>query len=443
MTHRDGTVLTDQEIHRILTKIDPYMSRIMIRHILIPPNYIRCYNPEFPDLSRMSRMYSTVLASPSYANIRAILGSHRTSILYEFISGKNGVFRNIALGKRVNRSGRAVIVPDPVIPVNTIRLPAKIWDVMATEGEDEITVCINRQPSLSKYSILSFRAIRHTISDVIFINPCITPAFNADFDGDEMNVFLLDHASSRSEMKELISVDNNMISYESGRPIVYPVQDVITGCYLMTVRPVPVDRVEMDEAAMICGKDPSRYPMTSRGLLSMTLPSTLEYDERGIRIEHGILVHGTIRKGDLLDILRHVDTHVETLLQRVVCSWIFKHGLSATMGDCLDQRHHLLDMIESGSKGNMRNYQSITKRVGDQYVMGRIIGTCHASYLEGLSPDEYFIHQMAAREGVVNTGVNTASTGYLSRRGCKKMSEIVVSYDGTVVDGSKIVSFTL
>lgn len=431
----DDVTISSDEIMQILERINPYFKRIMIKYIIIPPSRIRSYTPEFPDLSRLSRLYSRLVASPSYKIVKDLMGSQRNSLLYDFISGKNGIFRNTALGKRVNRSGRSVIVPDPFLPVDTVALPEKIWNVMKRDAYDNVTtkyVCINRQPSLSKYSIMSFKAIKHTISDVMFINPCITPAFNADFDGDEMNIYLLDHPSSRVEMMDLIFVGNNTISYQNDLPVIYPVQDVITGCYMMTKFPIEATDVEIDEVAMLTGSNPKNYPRTSIGLLSMVFPSSFTIDPY---VNKGIITC-VVHKKELLHILRHVDSiiHIETIIQKVVCGWIFRHGLSAT-NDCL------LHMIHSGSKGTVYNYNSIVNSVGKQYVNGRMVGECKSSYREGLNPDEYFKHQMAAREGVVNIGVNTAGTGYLSRRGCKKMSETVVSYENTIVDNGRIISF--
>ncbi len=445
----ETAVLDETEILNILARIDPYAKNLMTKYIIIPPTRIRSYTPEYPDLSRLSKLYLRLIAAPSYTSIKSIIGSQRKSLLYDFISGKNGIFRNTSLGKRINRSGRAVIAPDPFLPVNTIALPEKIWNVMKIDANDRRltkTVCINRQPSLSKYSIMSFKAVSHNISDVIFINPCVTPAFNADFDGDEMNVFFLDHPSSREEMSDLIFVDNNMISYQNDRPIIYPVQDVITGCYMMTAHPVEVTEREMSEAAMLCGIVENRnYPRTTLGLLSMTLPHDFSYNHDDILVINGQFVSGMLRKKELLRMLRFVNllSHVETVMQRVVCHWVFSQGLSATLSDCSDtsEKNNILTMINSGSKGNVRNYISITQHVGEQYVKGKNIGYCESSYFKGLSPDEYFTHQMAAREGVVNTGVSTSGAGYLSRRGCKKISETIVSYEGTVINNDKIISF--
>src|ERR1700739_3880481 len=87
-------------------------------------------------------------------------------------------------------------------------------------------VCINRQPSLSKYSFMSF-GVKKGNSKVMMINPCVTTAFNADFDGDEMNVFLLDDVQSRCEVRAILNVKNNS-------EVLQPVQDTITGSYLMS-----------------------------------------------------------------------------------------------------------------------------------------------------------------------------------------------------------------
>ena len=414
-----STIVRVDEIMRILNRVNPYTARIMMKYVIVPPSRIRSYTPEYPDLSQLSRLYSRFVDQPSYKSLKDIIGSQRKSLLYNFISGKNGIFRNTALGKRVNRSGRCVIVPDPFLPVDTVALPEKIWNVMKSHPDDARRskhVCINRQPSLSKYSIMSFRAIQQSRGDVMYIHPCITPAFNADFDGDEMNVYLLDHPSSRAELVDLVSVNNNIVSYQSGLPSVYPVQDVITGCYMMTSRDIAMTSWDRMEIAMITSHDVRTFGEWFEAMLP------------------GYQCGQVLTRHALLRLLTRVDLTVQAQLHQVVCGWLFRHGLTATMPD-------VVAMIESGAKGNQRNYDSIVSQVGDQYVNGQWIGHCDSSYTDGLTPDEYFMHQRAAREGVVNIGVNTAGTGYLSRRACKKMSEAVLSYENTVVDRHQIICF--
>ncbi|KAK9759605.1 DNA-directed RNA polymerase II core subunit rpo21 [Basidiobolus ranarum] len=107
-------------------------------------------------------------------------------------------------------------------------------------------------------------------------------------------------------------------------------------------------------------------------------------------------------------------------------------------------------MVSSGAKGNKLNITQISEQLGQQYMYGEPVkcqlpykysndldnqlqnGYITSSYVKGLNPYEFFVHQMAAREGIVNTGVSTASTGYLNRRACKLMGDIKVMYNNTI-----------
>ncbi|KAK9659765.1 DNA-directed RNA polymerase II core subunit rpo21 [Basidiobolus ranarum] len=107
-------------------------------------------------------------------------------------------------------------------------------------------------------------------------------------------------------------------------------------------------------------------------------------------------------------------------------------------------------MVSSGAKGNNLNLTQISQQLGQQYMYGEPVkcqlpykyfndldnqlqnGYINSSYVKGLNPYEFFVHQMAAREGIVNTGVSTASTGYLNRRACKLMGDVKVMYNNTI-----------
>jgi DNA-directed RNA polymerase beta' subunit len=103
----------------------------------------------------------------------------------------------------------------------------------------------------------------------------------------------------------------------------------------------------------------------------------------------------------------------------------------------------LMDMIESGAKGSVTHAAHMAVAIGQQYIAGKKGIFCNDSYSKGLRPDEFFGHQMAAREGVVSTGVSTADTGYLNRKACKIMADLKLQYNGTVADNVMISSFNM
>ena len=101
----------------------------------------------------------------------------------------------------------------------------------------------------------------------------------------------------------------------------------------------------------------------------------------------------------------------------------------------------LMSMINSGAKGSAVHASHMALSLGQQYIGGKEGIFCERPYSRGLTPKEFFGHQMAAREGVVSTGVSTANTGYLNRRACKIMADLKVQYNGTVADDVMISSF--
>jgi DNA-directed RNA polymerase II subunit RPB1 len=120
------------------------------------------------------------------------------------------------------------------------------------------------------------------------------------------------------------------------------------------------------------------------------------------------------------------------------------YGLTVSLEDLVNKKYSgtgLAAMVESKAKGNSKNVEQIMHRVGDQYVGGVKIGTCHSSYVQGLTPDEFFIHQKAAREGVVSTGVSTSDTGYINRKGTRIMADVYLDDQGIVRDNYGIIDF--
>lgn len=480
--------LSCDDIARILHMISPGYENMLIQYIVVPPNRFRISLPEYPDSTELSKAYITLIRSlhlkdtiKLYGHLKNILGSQSTSILYRMISGKRGVFRETGLGKRVNRSGRATICCDPFIRIDEVGIPRIIADdfmkrVYITFNNfhtfrdlydrnknpirtiipgmeayrkciDGDMVCLNRQPSLSKYSILSFKAKIHDEGNVIFINPCITTSFNADFDGDEMNLFLLD-GDNQYEMENVLYVGNNT-------KYIRPIQDTIVGLYLMTQR--------------------EEYPK---------FPENVQYNSRGISIDNGVMTTGILNKTAIYEIIQQCDINFIYELQLFVAEWLMTYGFTVNSQDCrgkyneysdsialyktkvfddeedaktqidglrkvieskLDcDNNNLYDIIQSGSKGNMLNFIQITTYVGQQYVNGNRIegsGFCSNNFFDGLDAKEFFYHQMAAREGIVNTGVSTSETGYLNRRVAKVTSDIVYDEYGNVINNDDIIQY--
>jgi len=188
--------------------------------------------------------------------------------LSDMLKGKQGRFRQNLLGKRVDYSGRSVIVVGPNLKMNQCGLPKKmalelykpflmrelvkrelasnikVAKKMVEEEDENVwelieeiiknhPVLLNRAPTLHRLSIQAFEP---TLIEgkAIRLHPLVCSAFNADFDGDQMAVHLVLSQEAQMEAKLLMLATNNIIAPSSGRPIAVPSQDMVMGCYYMT-----------------------------------------------------------------------------------------------------------------------------------------------------------------------------------------------------------------
>ena len=201
---------------------------------------------------------------------RAITGSNRRPLksLADMIKGKQGRFRQNLLGKRVDYSGRTVIVVGPTLKLHQCGLPkkmalelfkpfifgklearglattikaakkmveretAEVWDILA-EVIREHPVLLNRAPTLHRLGIQAFEPLLIE-GKAIQLHPLVCAAFNADFDGDTMSVHVPLTLEAQLEARALMMSTNNVLSPASGEPIIVPSQDVVLGLYYMT-----------------------------------------------------------------------------------------------------------------------------------------------------------------------------------------------------------------
>jgi DNA-directed RNA polymerase subunit beta' len=201
---------------------------------------------------------------------RAITGSNKRPLksLADMIKGKQGRFRQNLLGKRVDYSGRSVIVVGPTLKLHQCGLPkkmalelfkpfifgklesrglattikaakkmveretAEVWDILA-EVIREHPVLLNRAPTLHRLGIQAFEP---TLIEgkAIQLHPLVCAAYNADFDGDQMAVHVPLTLEAQLESRALMMSTNNILSPASGEPIIVPSQDVVLGLYYMT-----------------------------------------------------------------------------------------------------------------------------------------------------------------------------------------------------------------
>ena len=320
--------------------------------------------------------------------------------LAQRLRGKEGRFRSNLSGKRVNFSARTVISPDPLLSINEVGVPIKVareltvpvhvnehnieslklmvargpeppedgpyvpgvnyvirsdgrrvrvTDRNATDVAEMIeldytverqlvdgdVVLFNRQPSLHRMSMMAHR-VRIMPGKTFRFNLCVCPPYNADFDGDEMNLHVLQSDEARAEARILMQVQENILSPRYGGPIVGAIHDHITGVYYLTHGNQRFDRTrtlsilsklqDVDMPAPEGETDGKKY-WTGKQLFSITLPKDLhatfkasicqncdkckeegcEFDSY-VKVRNGVLLCGTIdakaignSKGKILD----------------------------------------------------------------------------------------------------------------------------------------------
>jgi DNA-directed RNA polymerase subunit beta' len=198
-------------------------------------------------------------------------GNRPLKSLSDMLKGKQGRFRQNLLGKRVDYSGRSVIVIGPELKLNQCGLPKKmalvlfepfiirrlkelgfvhtvrgarkmiekkspeVWDILeeVTKGHP---ILLNRAPTLHRLSIQAFEPILIE-GEAIRIHPLVCTAYNADFDGDQMAVHVPLSLEAIMECKLLMMATSNIFSPSSGKPILTPSQDIVLGAYYLTIEP--------------------------------------------------------------------------------------------------------------------------------------------------------------------------------------------------------------
>ncbi|MDR3274121.1 MAG: DNA-directed RNA polymerase subunit beta' [Puniceicoccales bacterium] len=269
-------------------------------------------------------------------------GNRPLKSLSEMLKGKQGRFRQNLLGKRVDYSGRSVIVIGPELKLHQCGLPKKmalvlfepfiirrlkelgfihtirsarkmiekqapeVWDIL-----DEVTrghpILLNRAPTLHRLSIQAFEPVLIE-GDAIRLHPLVCSAFNADFDGDQMAVHVPLSLEAVMEAKFLMLASHNVFSPSSGKPVLTPSKDIVLGVYYLTLEPEKNTSGE-------------RLPLIS------TVEEALMLDTEGI-----LKKHDRIRfvNPDFKKKTRYGDSEfriIETTLGRVVFNSIFTRSL--------------------------------------------------------------------------------------------------------------------
>jgi len=599
LTHKLGDIVKNNNALRTLESTGAPLHRVNEQVDLLQYHVATYMNNELPGLPRAEQKGGRPLKS-----------------IGQRLKGKEGRVRGNLMGKRVNFSGRTVITADPNLMLDEVGVPRSIamnltypevvtrfnfekMKELVMNGPDAYPgakyvirndetridlgylksradfdlnigmkvvrhivdgdcVLFNRQPSLHKMSIMGHR-VRVLPYSTFRLNLSVTSPYNADFDGDEMNMHVPQSPLTRAEVFELMMVPRCIVSPQSNRPVMGIVQDSLLACMLFTQRDAFFERdFTMNLLLHVNGWD-GQVPIpailhpkplwTGKQLFSLILPSLnlvrfsnahpddentdISPGDTKIIISGGELICGIVDKrtvGASAGSLIHVcwkehgpQTTCKMIsdIQVLVNHFILHRGFSIGIGDAIADdatmkqvidtiqsskddvkaliqqaqegdltllpgktmmesfeaevnkvlngardksgslaqksllpSNNVKRMVTAGSKGSFINISQICACVGQQNVEGKRIaygfrrrtlphfalddlgpesrGFVENSYLRGLTPTEFFFHAMGGREGLIDTAVKTAETGYIQRRLIKAMEDLIVRYDGTV-----------
>jgi len=521
---------------------------------------------------------------------------HRTGrpirSLVERLKGKEGRIRGNLMGKRVDFSARSVITPDPNISIDELGVPIKIAmnltypEIVNNYNMDELRtyvmngpdnypgakyvrkveegrtirlrnmnrseivlemgdvverhlmngdyVLFNRQPSLHRSSMMAHK-VKVMPYNTFRLNVMVTPSFNADFDGDEMNMHVAQSLQTHEELLQLAAVPTQIISPREAKPIVSVVQDIVLGLQLLTKPHVRISQKQMSNimaanplctgtiaaAKHVNGKVEA---WTGHQLMSTIMPRKInmemgnsQYEDSKPDPDHFVVIkNGQVLQGmfdkDTYQARTHGIIHSiyneygpeETKVffdntQKMICNWLVLNGFSVGISDLVvddktmanfkkiindmktevmsiintihsftyendstktnsedferkvngilnkaikdvgdsgtkqidGNTNRLINMIKSKSKGNTINVSQMIGCLGQQNVDGRRIpygfddrtlphftkyddgpesrGFVENSFINGLTPQEFFFSAMGGREGLIDTAVQSVT----------------------------------
>lgn len=480
------------------------------------------------------------------------------------IKGKTGRIRLNIMGKRCNFTARSVITPNPFLDLDEVGVPVSFaktltirervnflnidkWKKDLIDGEnvknvitengdivnvenkikensflkighiveraitDGDIVLFNRQPTLHRMSMMAHR-VKLIKTNTFQLNLSVTSPYNADFDGDEMNMHVPQTLEAIVEAKELMSVSNHIVSPQSNKPVMGLVQDSLLGVFLLCKKDVFMNKKDamfvLDSAVTIQPLNCGRY--SGRDVFSCILPKTFNFKKGNVSVTDGRLeMSGDVNK-NIMGAVGNGIVHVLFLnygkercqqfiqdAQKMASRWMHIRGFSIGVGDIKDktlfdvevdlkdkseieknaflnkirddlgkqvndsllENNSFKTMVTAGSKGSNINISQIMGMVGQQNLCGcRIagyglhkrtlpsfknsdnpnsMGFVRENYKNGLSPTSYFFHAVGGREGLVDTAVKTAETGYLQHKIIKSLENIHIANDQTVRDSQK------
>jgi len=519
----------------------------------------------------------------------------------ERLKGKQGRIRGNLLGKRTNFSGRTVITSNPDIGTDELGVPLKLamvltfpevvtpqnisrlsklvkngrdnypganyvfpkgnnkrpidlryrkknikihyGDIIERHLVDGDYVLYNRQPSLHKLSMMGHRCVIFKDPELTTfgMNVSVTAPYNADYDGDEMNIFVPQSIQASTELELIANVRNQIIAPGESNPKIELKQDAPLGAYLLTRQNMIMEPHHASNIIMKIKNIEHNFEneeVRSYDVLSALLPKKLnivQYADNGekkFEIINGKLLKGTltnqlINKVILTTILDQYGNDAATdfidNFQRIILQFLLSNGstvglkdvvlsdegskkckdqlkkkrlevesmiteiennpdlvnpdiletnitsiLQSVLGDIskiamadLKKDNNLFILIDSKAKGKpdgvawmaagrgqvLLNFGRIKKKINNRTLphffqnddRPEARGYIESSLFEGLKPLEFFMDAMTGREGLIDTAIKTAESGYIQRRLIKCMEDLAVHYDGTVRNGNNVI----
>ena len=511
--------------------------------------------------------------------------------------GKTGRIRGNLMGKRVNYSARTVIGGDPSISIDEVGIPYSVamnvtypekvfdlnidrlrenvkngpniypgakfiikngkkikidpnatpiyienGDIVCRHLNDGDNLILNRQPTLHRLSMMGHK-VKILPYSTFRLNLAITEPYNADFDGDEMNIHFPQTLEASTEVREIMMAPQNIMSPNQSEPKTGLVQDSLLGIRKFTLRDTFLKKhtfmnIMMDlenswnhqiPVPAIVKPNPK---WTGKQVVSVLLPNIdMEGKSKGyinfqneqkfiskndtyVKIMDGILISGILDKNtigskaksiihiiyndmgfnkctDFINKIQHIsnrylmlrsasvginDLYIKPEIRNQISNKVDElindansktkeNDIIGILGKALKETTNIIkknwkkennfyQMYTAGSKGKDKNIGQMMGSIGQNTLSGDRMRTSFKTrtlphyekndnspvtkgfvkncYIVGLEPDEFYFHTISGREGITDTAVKTASSGYIQRRFIKTMEDISVKYDGTI-----------
>ena len=389
--------------------------------------------------------------------------------ILEKMAKKEGLIRGNILGKRIDFSGRAVITPDPSLALNECKLPyfmaleifklpiaKRIIEIgkfkLLNDALDFVDNCIefkkpdlfklcketvegeicilNRQPSLHRLGMLGFK-ILITSDQVIKIHPLVCAPFNADFDGDQMAIYIPITEGAKQEIIENMLPSHNLSSPSNEGLTTTPSQDIILGIYFLTTG--VFDGQLDDQTGINIFNDalPDDYPIVNEPINEKKLVYILNdikdkyTDDELVTVLDKIKTIGftyatlfgctmSLKNFHSKELTKlKEDVYVKSTIREQLIA-LSNKGITETLRNNFEYAY----MIESGARGSWDQVKQIIMSRG--FVSnfdGEILPVpIKHNLVEGLSEKEFFYSTYGCRKGLLDIALNTGTSGYLSRK---------------------------